>query len=57
MGKFWKLVGDERGATAVEYALILSLIVLALIGGLTALGTSRDAMWTGVSEKVEEATN
>jgi pilus assembly protein Flp/PilA len=32
--------GDEAGATAIEYALIASLIAVFLIGALSALGTS-----------------
>ena len=30
----------ERGATAIEYALIASLIGVILLGAITALGTS-----------------
>jgi pilus assembly protein Flp/PilA len=30
---------DERGATAVEYALILIFIALVIIAGLTLIGT------------------
>ena len=32
--------GDECGATAIEYALIASLIAVFLIGALSALGTN-----------------
>lgn len=31
---------DARGATAIEYALIASLIAVAIIGAVTALGGS-----------------
>ena len=30
---------DERGATAVEYALMVSLIAIAIIAAVTGLGT------------------
>ena len=33
-------VANESGATAIEYALIASLISVFLIGALSALGTS-----------------
>jgi len=33
-----RFVKDESGATAVEYALLASLIAIAIIGGATALG-------------------
>ncbi len=35
---FTKFHQDERGATAIEYALIAGLIAIAVIGGATALG-------------------
>ena len=33
-----RYVGDERGVTALEYALIGSLIFLAIIGAVAGLG-------------------
>ncbi|MBK8907618.1 MAG: Flp family type IVb pilin [Rhodospirillales bacterium] len=36
----FRLLADERGATAIEYAFIVLLIGIAVIGALTALGTS-----------------
>lgn len=33
-----RLVHDIRGASAIEYGLIASLIVILLIGGITAVG-------------------
>ena len=35
---FPRLQADETGATAVEYGLIAALVVLAILGGLKALG-------------------
>jgi len=32
------LSADERGATAIEYGLIVALIAAATIGGMSALG-------------------
>ena len=32
------LLANEKGATAVEYGLIAALVVLAILGGLKALG-------------------
>jgi pilus assembly protein Flp/PilA len=40
MIKFLKnFVADESGVTAIEYALIASLIAVFIIGSLSALGT------------------
>lgn len=34
----WRVVGSERGASLVEYALLLALIALVCIGALALLG-------------------
>lgn len=33
-------IADERGASLVEYALLLALIVMVCIGAMTVLGTA-----------------
>ncbi|MEM5518796.1 Flp family type IVb pilin [Henriciella sp. AS95] len=40
MQKLMKLFKNESGATAIEYGLIAALIAVAIIGAVTALGTS-----------------
>ena len=35
-----RFLKNESGATAVEYALLASLIAIAIIGGASALGTA-----------------
>ena len=35
-GRFW---AEESGATAAEYAVLLALILLVVIGAVAALGT------------------
>ena len=39
-----RLCRDERGATAMEYGLIVALIALALIGTLTVIGVRIEAV-------------
>ena len=34
----WRRMREERGAATAEYALILALVVVVLIGTLTTLG-------------------
>ncbi len=41
---------DETGATAIEYALIASLIAVALVGALSALGTRLSSEFAEVSK-------
>ena len=36
--KILKFIEDERGATAVEYGLMLALIAAGIIGAVTILG-------------------
>ena len=50
-----RLLSDKRGATAVEYALIASLIVIAAMGGITALGGGANGMWSNLSNTVQES--
>ena len=49
----WRMLrADTRGATAIEYGLIASLIVIAMIGALSQLGGGAGGMWTKVKDEV-----
>jgi pilus assembly protein Flp/PilA len=48
-----RLLADERGATAIEYGLIAALIIIAMMGGLKALGGGAGGMWTKIKTDVE----
>ena len=50
-----RLYADRRGATVVEYGLILAGIVLAIMGALHSLGGATGAMWNYVSVQVINA--
>ncbi len=52
MRRLKDLVKDTRGATAVEYGLILALIFFAMIAALQGVATQNTKMWNNVSEKV-----
>ncbi len=57
MVKFLKKLGrDTRGATAVEYGLILALVFLAMVGAVQSFGQETIRMWTNVSTAVQSAT-
>ena len=43
---------DESGATAIEYALLASLIAVAIITGATTLGTKISATFNTVASKL-----
>lgn len=57
MRTFAKLIRDDKAASAVEYALICALIVLAMIAGLNAVAGSTIAMWDDVSNNVVSSSN
>lgn len=48
-----RLRRDKRGATAIEYGLIVALIAIAMMGGLRTLGGGAGGMWTNVSSQVQ----
>jgi pilus assembly protein Flp/PilA len=49
LGIFQRFIREDNGATAIEYALIASLIAVALIGILTSLGTGLSSEFAEVS--------
>ena len=44
-----RFIGDKSGATAVEYALLSSMIALVIIAALSALGTQLGKEFNEVS--------
>ena len=52
MRRLRELGGDRRGATAVEYALIMALVFLAMIAGVRAFAAETIELWTYVSDQV-----
>jgi pilus assembly protein Flp/PilA len=43
---------DERGATAVEYALMVALIAVVIIGAVAFIGTSANDKFTTVGNSI-----
>ena len=50
-----RIRSDKRGATAIEYGLIVALIAIAAMGGITALGGGANGMWGRLDNRVTEA--
>lgn len=51
MGKILHAVTrDSRGATAVEYGLILALLVIAMMASLTGVATTTAQMWNNIAD-------
>jgi pilus assembly protein Flp/PilA len=53
--KLRKLGACRRGATAIEYGLICALIIIAMMGGLQALGGGTNGMWGKIASEVQNA--
>lgn len=53
---FARLLKDRKAATAVEYGLILTLVVLALLVGLTSLGVTTSGLWGDINVKVRSVS-
>jgi pilus assembly protein Flp/PilA len=47
-----RIIKDRRGATAVEYGLILALIFLAMVGALSQVAGTTTNMWNYVATEV-----
>ncbi len=52
---FLNYLGDETGATAIEYALLAGLIAVGIIIGATAIGTAINSLFTGVDSDIDAA--
>jgi pilus assembly protein Flp/PilA len=49
MERFKRFIKDEEGVTAIEYALIASLIAVAIIGAVTLVGSDLSAKLTSIA--------
>ena len=47
-----RFLEDDGAATAIEYSLILGLVVLAIVGAIQFLGQSLSSMYLYVSSNV-----
>ncbi len=52
MEKIKNFFKDETGASAVEYALLVALIALVIIGAVTALGTAVSSKFSSAADGI-----
>jgi len=57
MGRLRRFIKDDKAATAIEYSLILGLVVLAIVGSIEVLSDSLSNMYDFVSSSVTGAVN
>jgi pilus assembly protein Flp/PilA len=51
------ILADTRGATAVEYGLILALVVIAMIASLQSMANEHTALWTRIQDNVVQPSS
>lgn len=54
--QFQRLAADQAGATAIEYALIIALISLGILGSAGGLGDALGVTWDHIKTSVGNAT-
>ena len=52
-----RLMRNQRGATAVEYALIWALIVFVIVATVQGLANQTNTMWNRVGTTMQQATS
>jgi pilus assembly protein Flp/PilA len=55
MNHLLRFLRDESGPTAVEYAVMLALIICVCIGAVGFFGSSASGSWTDTSNKMSAA--
>jgi len=54
--KIVAFINDEEAAAAIEYALLVALIALAIVAGATTLGTKIGTMFTNAAKRLPAGT-
>lgn len=46
--RLYHCLNDEQGATAVEYAVMLAMILLSVLAAIGTVGSQTGGMWNGI---------
>ena len=55
LNQLLNLIREEGAATAVEYAVMLALILVAVISAINAVGSTSSGVWADDSNKITTA--
>jgi pilus assembly protein Flp/PilA len=47
--RFWQFLSEQSGATSIEYALLATLVAVAIIGSVIAVGDSLNGVFAAVA--------
>ncbi len=56
MKRVQQFLCDDQGATAVEYAVLLFLILLVLLGSVALFGERTHGMWSSIQTNLNETS-
>jgi Flp pilus assembly pilin Flp len=51
----WRLLGSRRGATAIEYSLIIGVLTLATLAAIANLGTTMNTWYNNLGGTINSA--
>jgi pilus assembly protein Flp/PilA len=57
MRPLWEFLRDESGPTAVEYAVMVALIIGVCLGAIGFFGTTASGSWQDTSGKLSTSMN
>ena len=43
---------DEKGASAIEYTVLVALIIVVIVGAIATLGGTLNGVWTTINTKL-----
>jgi pilus assembly protein Flp/PilA len=49
-----KFLQNEEAATAVEYAVMLAMVLLAVMAAIGAVGNKTGGLWSGIVHRCDE---
>jgi Flp pilus assembly pilin Flp len=49
-----EIIRSEEGATSVEYAVVLALILMAVMGAIGSFGAQTGGLWGGMNTDLQE---
>lgn len=55
--KFYKFLKDEDGPTAVEYAIMLALVLMGCMATIMALGNATNSSFKNAQNQITNAVN
>lgn len=53
-GRISVLLRDSCGATSVEYAVMLALVLVVMIGAISQVGSETNGLWSGIIGNLQE---